>query len=210
MRTVMATEATEIHGKIKASLVWCTVHTEGYEITEETERSREIVTHQILRFGSPSDPTLTVRIKGNVKVCVPNNISLMTPYVLLEQEDWFEDEISFVRSVLGSGDRVIDIGANYGIYTLTAAAVVGAQGEVWAFEPCTETAGFLRQSVGKNAFGNVEVMTTALSDRQGSGYLSLSPNSELNALTNDRNPRRLLRRDSDGYHGSMYVTLRLV
>jgi hypothetical protein len=34
----------------------------------------------------------------------------------------------------------------------------------------------------------VEVLTTALSDRQGSSYLSLSPNSELNALTNDRNP----------------------
>jgi FkbM family methyltransferase len=129
-----------------------------------------------------------VRIKGNVSVCVPNNISLMTPYILLEQEDWFEDEISFVRSVLDPGDRVIDIGANYGIYTLSAAAVVGAHGKVWAFEPCTETAGFLRQSVGRNAFGNVEVMTTALSDRQGSSYLSLSPNSELNALTNDRNP----------------------
>jgi hypothetical protein len=90
-----------------------------------------MVIHQILRFGTVSDPTLTVRIKGNVSVCVPNNISLMTPYILLEQEDWFEDEISFVRRVLDPGDRVIDIGANYGIYTLSAAAVVGAQGKVW-------------------------------------------------------------------------------
>ena len=146
------------------------------------------MTKPVLRFAAESNPILTVRIKGNVCVCVPNDLTLMTTYILLEQEDWFEDEIGFVRTLLQRGDRVIDIGANYGVYTLTAASTVGPEGKVWAFEPCTETSEFLRQSVHDNGFGNVEIVSTALSDRQGCSYLSLSPNSELNAVTDVRDP----------------------
>jgi hypothetical protein len=47
--------------------------------------------------------------------------------VLLEQEDWFEKEIAFVRRLLRSGMRAVDIGANYGTYTLAMARAVGQQ-----------------------------------------------------------------------------------
>lgn len=146
------------------------------------------MTRSALRFSAVSDPVLTVQIRGNVRICVPNDINLMTSYVLLEQEDWFEDEIEFVRLMLQPGDRVIDVGANYGVYALTSAGLIGPEGRVWAIEPCTETLGFLRQSVDVNGFSNVEVIKMALSDRQGHGYLSLSPNSELNAVTDARDP----------------------
>lgn len=65
-------------------------------------------------------------IDGNVRVCVPADISLLTPYVLLEQDDWFEAEIHFVRRFLEQGMHVVDIGANYGVYTLSAARGVGS------------------------------------------------------------------------------------
>jgi hypothetical protein len=65
---------------------------------------------------------LTLRVKGVLQVCVPDDIRWMMPYVLLEQEDWFEDEISFVRRLVQPGSRVIDIGANYGLYTLALAS----------------------------------------------------------------------------------------
>jgi hypothetical protein len=46
--------------------------------------------------------------------------------VLIEQEDWFEKEICFVRRVLQPGTCAADIGANYGTYTL-AMAPAGCQ-----------------------------------------------------------------------------------
>ncbi|HJW81310.1 MAG TPA: hypothetical protein VJ396_03615 [Acidiferrobacterales bacterium] len=78
---------------------------------------------------------LTIRIAGDVSVCVPRDIKLMSPYVLLEQEDWFEDDIRFARQLLGKGESVIDIGANYGVYTLSMAQAVGESGKVWAIDP---------------------------------------------------------------------------
>ena len=134
------------------------------------------------------DPMLAVRISGGLDICVPDDIALLTTYVLVEQEDWFEDEIRFVRRLIRPGDLIIDIGANYGVYTITAAAAAGPQGRVWAFEPAARTAAFLRHSVARNALANVEVVTAALSDTQGSASLAISANSELNALTDVRDP----------------------
>jgi hypothetical protein len=57
---------------------------------------------------------------------VPDSLELTTPYVLSEQQDWFEDEIRFLRRLLQPGMNAIDIGANYGVYTLAMAQVVGA------------------------------------------------------------------------------------
>ena len=70
---------------------------------------------------------LYVRVKGGGEICVP--ASSMSAYVLLEQEDWFEKEIAFVRRMLRPGMRVIDIGANYGTYTLAMARAVGLEGK---------------------------------------------------------------------------------
>ncbi len=36
--------------------------------------------------------------RAGIHLRVPAAIEELTPYVLLEQEDWFEDEIQFVRA----------------------------------------------------------------------------------------------------------------
>ena len=68
----------------------------------------------------------TIGIEGGVNVSVPADIRLMTSYILFEQEDWFEDEIKFVRAYLQPGLRVVDIGVNYGTYFLTTANRIGS------------------------------------------------------------------------------------
>jgi len=128
-------------------------------------------------------PAIGIRAAGGVTVAVPGRINLLTPYVLLEQEDWFEDEIGFLRKTLGAGMRVVDIGANYGLYTLSLARAVGPSGRVWSVEPASATADYLRQSVDLNAFGQVTVIQKALSDREGTARLSIEANSELNSLS---------------------------
>jgi FkbM family methyltransferase len=123
-----------------------------------------------------------VTIDGDVQLCVPCSLKTMTSYILLEQEDWFEDEIRFVRRLLGRGMHVIDIGANHGVYTLSMAKAVGGEGRVWAFEPARDTAALLGASVARNGFAHVQVIHAALADREGEGVLGMDGNSELNRL----------------------------
>lgn len=117
-----------------------------------------------------------------VKLVAPDSLEMITPYVLQEQDDWFEDEIKFLRKLLRPGDHVIDIGANYGVYSLSAARCVGAEGRVWSFEPASRTLMFLQESAALNRFSQLITLGCALSDRTGVGQLSLHENSELNSL----------------------------
>lgn len=110
------------------------------------------------------------------------------PYILLEQEDWFEDEIEFVRRLLKPGMNVIDIGANYGVYTLSMARAVAPDGKVYAFEPTRKTAHFLSAGVALNKFKQVQVINAALSNFNGDGILGVERNSELNRLVSQAAP----------------------
>jgi len=123
-----------------------------------------------------------IRIKGDVVVGVPPRLRCLTTWVLLEQEDWFEKEIAFVRRWLKPGMRAIDIGANFGVYALTMARLVGSDGKVWAFEPARETAAALSRSVAHNGFGNLQLVQAALSEREGVAELFHHGQSELNSL----------------------------
>ena len=77
----------------------------------------------------PPPETTTAPLVGNLRVVVPNTLEQITPYVLTEQHDWFEDEIGFVRAALARGERAIDIGANHGVYALALARRVGFSGQ---------------------------------------------------------------------------------
>ena len=129
--------------------------------------------------------TKTIRIENDVLVTVPNDLSLMTPYILEEQQDWFEDEIRFVRQLIKPGMQIIDIGANYGCYALTMAKLAGPEGRLWAFEPCSATADHLQQSIAANGLAQVELIRAALSNRKGEATLSTQENAELNSLSDD-------------------------
>ncbi len=137
----------------------------------------------------PTPQPTTIRMAGDVLIKVPDSLELITPYILREQEKWFEDEIGFVKQVLQPGARVIDIGANYGVYTLTMAMAVGDEGRVWAFEPAISTMQYLQDSVSLNHFKNVTVIHAALSNRIGKAHLHLDHNSELNSLVSGADAR---------------------
>lgn len=128
---------------------------------------------------------ITIRMTGDVRVSVPSNGQLMTTYVLHEQEDWFEDEIRFLRKLVRPGMLVIDIGANYGLYSLSLARVLGEGGRVVAVEPCAATASHLRESLVINQFHQITVVQSALSNKVGTARLQTGANSELNSLVSD-------------------------
>jgi FkbM family methyltransferase len=126
--------------------------------------------------------TTTQEITDGVRVVTPDSLNLITPYVLHEQQDWFEGEIVFLRRLLQAGQRAIDIGANYGVYTLSIAKAVGPTGVVWAFEPTSSTAAFLAQGIAANNFTHVIVEQSALSRKCGTAQLTLNEAPESNSL----------------------------
>lgn len=129
------------------------------------------------------DDALLVNIRGNARLCVPRALDQITPYVLLEQEDWFEDEIRFVRRWLGPGMRAIDVGANYGTYTVAAALSLGPTGRVWAFEPTPDCVPFLQRSLEMNGCApHATVIPAAVSDHAGTVSFALRRQPEMNAI----------------------------
>lgn len=125
---------------------------------------------------------LVINVCGGARLCVPAVIDQYTTYVLLEQEDWFEDEIRFVRRWLRPGMRAIDVGASFGVYTIAMARAVGPGGRVWAYEPTPETADFLERNLNLNRCANVALRRAAVSDRNGELPFAIDAHSEANAV----------------------------
>jgi FkbM family methyltransferase len=128
------------------------------------------------------DKPIALDLAGVAKICLPDSYEVMSRYVIEEQGDWFEDEIRFVRLLLGAGQSAIDVGANYGVYTLSMAALVGPSGKLYSFEPDSSTAGLLHESLALNSFAQVQVIERAVSDSKRRGFFRLEHNSELNRL----------------------------
>lgn len=129
----------------------------------------------------------TLTLFDGTKVCVPDSLNLITSYVLEEQCDWFEDEIKFIRKLIRPKQNIIDIGANYGLYTLAMARNIGQSGLLYAFEPCTSTAAILSESVKANGFNSVIIEKKALSNEEGKATLTINENSELNSINKNSN-----------------------
>ena len=140
----------------------------------------------------PAATTLAPLV-GDLRVVVPDTLDQITPYVLAEQHDWFEDEMTFVRALLARGERAIDIGANHGVYALTMARRVGFSGRVWAFEPNATVAARLRASIAVNALPQASVVEAALTSARaaraggddGRGLFVSGAQSELGRLVSD-------------------------
>jgi FkbM family methyltransferase len=125
---------------------------------------------------------LELKISDAVTLAVPATLESITTYVLLEQESWFEKEMDFLRHWLQPGMTVIDIGANLGVYSLPAARLVGPTGQVFAYEPGSESRALLERSRELNAAFNLHISPLALSDRERKGHLVFGASSELNEL----------------------------
>jgi FkbM family methyltransferase len=133
-------------------------------------------------------PDLTVKLVNGVDLIVPDDLRRITPYVLLEQGDWFEDEIRFVRAWAKPGLRALDVGASYGVYTTTFAQCAGPGGRVWAVEPGADVAAYLTQSLAANGFGHVALLPYAFSRADGMGTLAEANHTERRQLTSASPP----------------------
>ena len=83
-------------------------------------------------------------------------------------------ERSLLKSRLKKGDIFVDIGANAGIYSFTAAACIGSQGRVVAIEPNPALHPRFLFNVAQNGFEKqITLLQLGISDEKGSFNLTL-------------------------------------
>lgn len=80
-------------------------------------------------------------------------------------------EIRLLQLLLWPGDCFWDVGANIGVYTLTAAGLVGPTGRVVAFEPAAHAWQALNDNVALNPGRAIRLVPLALSDHSGQATL---------------------------------------
>lgn len=130
-----------------------------------------------------ADNLLTyVTFENNLILAVEPNLRSIVTSVLLAEGDWFEKEMEFWRNWVKPGMTVIDVGANVGVYTFSAAVKVGSEGCVLAVEPFSGCVRCLQETCRINELSWVKVCAGAASDHNGTARLSLQVASELNEL----------------------------
>lgn len=89
-----------------------------------------------------------------------------------------EPEESAVRPLIHSGQTVLDIGANFGVFTKLFSQLVGPDGSVIAFEPVPRTFRTLAAGVERFHLRNVQAINKAVSDQVGAALMKVPQYAE--------------------------------
>jgi len=95
-------------------------------------------------------------------------------------------ETAFVRSWLRPGMSFVDVGANWGLFTLMAASLVGPSGRVVALEPDPRVFLKLQSNIQRNQIQQVQAFQVAAADRESelllAGHDGVNQNSGMSRL----------------------------
>lgn len=81
--------------------------------------------------------------------------------------DDYETDLALLNRFLSPGQVMIDVGANYGVFSLAASRLVGSGGRVIAFEPAQSTFSVFERNLALNGVSNVRALRLALSELPG-------------------------------------------
>lgn len=134
-------------------------------------RSNRLVGSQSIYLG---DHTAVTFLQNGLRILVDTR-SMDVGIHLLTLGAWEPNYMALFDKLLKSGDTVLDIGANHGVYALHAAMAVGPKGKVHAFEPNPRLARLVDFSLKLNGFGGYATLhPLGVSDAAGIARLVFS------------------------------------
>lgn len=80
-------------------------------------------------------------------------------------------ELEIFKKILKPGMNVVDIGANFGLYSIMASRLVTEEGHVFSFEPEPSTYKVLENKLSRLDLKNVSLYNQALSNKEGTEKL---------------------------------------
>lgn len=125
-------------------------------------------TRAIIRFDDAD--VRRIELDGFRLVLDGADVSVCAP--IIARRGWEPHLTEVFRRHIRRGMRVADVGANVGYFTMLSASLVGAEGEVFAFEPNSENCRLLLQSAAENDFRNVRLFPLALAEACGHAYFT--------------------------------------
>jgi FkbM family methyltransferase len=91
-------------------------------------------------------------------------------------------KVNALRRCLPAGGTFVDVGGNKGDFALIAARQLQGAGRVICVEPEPQNAAWIRRSVERNGYRNIEVVEVALAAANGEATLHLGPLSGWHSL----------------------------
>jgi FkbM family methyltransferase len=129
--------------------------------------------------------TVTVNFrKWGVQMLLPARWRGMGKFIFVFREN-YEPELAYLEEFLAPGKTFVDVGANFGIYTMVASKLVGEGGRVVAFEPTAQSFKVLTQNIILNGFKNALAFQVALSEKAGTAQLYYGMDPVRNSLGKD-------------------------
>jgi FkbM family methyltransferase len=115
-------------------------------------------------------PTVLELARWDVQMSFPAQRRGFGKFIFAFRE-YYEPELAYLEKILSPGKVFVDVGANFGVYTLVASRIVGEAGMVLAFEPTAESFAILRRNIQLNQFSNVRSFQVALAQMRGKAWL---------------------------------------
>ena len=120
----------------------------------------------------PLEEEFELRLPGDAKIALRYRETLGWSSLLYGTFELAELECA--RRYLRSGDNVMDIGANVGIFSVVMGVALGQSGRVFAFEPAPGNLVRLRRNLERNRLDDPQVFSYALGEADGQMTLHLA------------------------------------
>jgi len=131
-------------------------------------------------YAHTNDPTVVItELDGGTRLFV--DLSDHAIGLNIVRRRYEEDGIRFVRGMLAAGETAVDAGAHIGFFTMHMAAIVGAAGKIYAFEPFDANADLLERSIVENRFADRVVFRRAAVDAAAGTATLTFPRETLNS-----------------------------
>lgn len=112
------------------------------------------------------DGTVLVQTLQHLKYFIDGSDLIMAPQLIVYRQ-WEPELCNYFLSALKLGNVFLDVGANFGYYTILAAHAVGASGRVYAIEANPTLCQLLRKNAAINwSIGPIDLLENAAFDRQ--------------------------------------------
>ena len=127
---------------------------------------------RLLKRASSLAGTSTIaRIKGIDGLTVVTDFADERVLEVIHEIRGENPEYAVLKGLLSEGDTFVDVGANFGTFSLLASRIVGATGRVIAIEPQPELASMIRESLLLSHVSNCEVHQIASGAELGEASL---------------------------------------
>lgn len=131
--------------------------------------------HKYLFDYSKPKGIIPISIQTGHKLYIDSSDISLTPTLLMSGGVWEPGITALLGKIISSGMTVIDVGANIGYHTLTAADLVGSGGKVYAFEPEPGNFDLLNKNIHANKYDNVTTICKAVADKVGISKMIVYP-----------------------------------